>query len=497
MTRVSPTDFPRPVAGRNMLRSFLAICLLCLCTVAGADRAIAQDYAKLWRTFDAQRLTLADKRFLQVALAFEGRYSGLIDGDWGRLSQSAMAEFSQAEFGVATEDWHMAVLALKFFERYDREGWQVEYFPSSGISLLVPQNSLISDPPSDKFVNWRHAGSSLSYSVGIFGRDGAQRLHDYTLKRHTWADEPYSIRKPNLAVSTSTDGNGVILYTRSDYVSGLWTTVMLSANQQDKATLMAVAASISPRQERQFAFTPGGALDVAIETALSLASEADSAEQVARGNPDNDRSADGDSGSVGSGFTVSEHGHVLTNAHVVDDCDRIIVDGNTAELVKSSEDFDLALLMSPASRQKSVAVFSAGPAKLNSDVTVVGYPYGGLLSGLNVTRGSVSSLSGLAGDAFTMQITAPVQTGNSGGPLLGPGGEVVGVIVSKLDALKFADLLGDLPQNVNYAVRGEIAKLFLAQNGVEPKLSLTDLHIDPVEIAERASKFTLFVECKK
>ena len=95
-----------------------------------------------------------------------------------------------------------------------------------------------------------------------------------------------------------------------------------------------------------------------------------------------------------------------------------------------------------------------------------------------------------------MQITAPVQTGNSGGPLLGPDGAVVGVIVSKLDALKFAEFLGDLPQNVNYAIRGEIAKVFLAQNGIEPLLSLADEHVDPVKIADQASKFTTFIECK-
>lgn len=480
-----------------MLRFFLAIVLLSVMAFCGTERGLAQDYSSLVRTFDAEQLTHDDKRFLQVALAFEGKYSGLIDGDWGRLSQSAMVVFSRSEFGSGTEAWHMVVLALKFFERYISEGWQVEYFPASGISLMVPQKSVIVDPPSDKFVNWRHAGSSLSYSLGVFGRDGAQRLHDYTSKRHAWADEPYFVKKPNLAVSTSTDGKGVILYTRSDFVNGLWTTVMLSAKQQDKATLMAVAASISPKQEPQIAFTPGGALEIAIEAALALASEADSAEQVARGNADSDPSADGNAGTVGSGFIVSEQGHVLTNAHVVDGCDRIRVDGNPAELVKASEDFDLALLMSSQGHDKAVAVFSAGPARLNSDVTVAGYPYGGLLSGLNVTRGSVSSLSGLAGDALTMQITAPVQTGNSGGPLLGPDGKVVGVIVSKLDALKFADLLGDLPQNVNYAVRGEIAKLFLAQNGVGPKVSLTDQPMDPVEIAERASKFTTFVECTK
>jgi S1-C subfamily serine protease len=126
---------------------------------------------------------------------------------------------------------------------------------------------------------------------------------------------------------------------------------------------------------------------------------------------------------------------------------------------------------------------------------VVGYPYGGALSGLNVTRGSVSSLKGLGGDATRLQITAPVQQGNSGGPLVAADGEIVGVIVSKLDVLKFADAIGDVPQNVNFAVRGEIAKLFLSQNGITPALSLDDIALDPTEIAERTAAFTVFIEC--
>jgi serine protease Do len=53
-----------------------------------------------------------------------------------------------------------------------------------------------------------------------------------------------------------------------------------------------------------------------------------------------------------------------------------------------------------------------------------------------------------------------------------------------------------MPQNVNFAIRGEIAKLFLAQNGVDPELSLSRDVAAPVAIAEQATKFTTFIECK-
>lgn len=65
-----------------------------------------------------------------------------------------------------------------------------------------------------------------------------------------------------------------------------------------------------------------------------------------------------------------------------------------------------------------------------------------------------------------MQISAPVQPGASGGPVFDRNGLVVGVVVAKLDAARVADLTGDIPQNINFAVRAEIAKLFLAAQGV-------------------------------
>ncbi len=141
---------------------------------------------------------------------------------------------------------------------------------------------------------------------------------------------------------------------------------------------------------------------------------------------------------------------------------------------------------------KAIAVFSERPARLNSDVTVVGYPYADLLSGLNVTRGAVSSLKGMGGDPTKMQITAPVQPGNSGGPVISADGKIVGVVVSRL----VSNDVDDIPQNVNFAVRGEIAKLFLSQNGVEPEVRATGEPLASEDLAEQASGFTAFIECR-
>lgn len=75
--------------------------------------------------------------------------------------------------------------------------------------------------------------------------------------------------------------------------------------------------------------------------------------------------------------------------------------------------------------------------------------------------GNVTALAGLDDDSRFPQISAPVQPGNSGGPLFDRNGNVVGVVVAKLNALKIASATGDIPQNVNFAIKASVAIGFL------------------------------------
>ena len=77
-----------------------------------------------------------------------------------------------------------------------------------------------------------------------------------------------------------------------------------------------------------------------------------------------------------------------------------------------------------------------------------------------VTKGEISSLNGIGDDPRAWQISVPVQPGNSGGALLDEYGSVIGVVVSKL-GLKAAQVTGDIPQNVNYAVKSTYALALL------------------------------------
>ena len=206
------------------------------------------------------------------------------------------------------------------------------------------------------------------------------------------------------------------------------------------------------------------------------------------------------SDSQGTGFYVSDRGHVLTNNHVVDGCRTITIThlGSAsvpARLVAKDSVNDLAVLSTDL-HQDVVPPLSMR-ARVGESVFAYGYPMNGLLatSG-NFTIGNVTATAGLGDDTGHIQISAPVQPGNSGGPLLDRYGKVVGVIQSKLNALKVASVTSDLPQNVNFAIKSTVALNFLDANGISAPLDArTTEPMDGEAIAERAKAFTVRVNC--
>ncbi len=94
-----------------------------------------------------------------------------------------------------------------------------------------------------------------------------------------------------------------------------------------------------------------------------------------------------------------------------------------------------------------------------------------------------------------MQLSAPIQRGDSGGPVFDQAGNVIGVVVSKLDALKMATAAGDLPQNVNFAIRGEVMRKFLETHQVNFPVSRSSSKLENTDIASQGATVTVCVRC--
>jgi len=94
-----------------------------------------------------------------------------------------------------------------------------------------------------------------------------------------------------------------------------------------------------------------------------------------------------------------------------------------------------------------------------------------------------------------MQISVPIQRGHSGGPVFDEAGNVIGVVVAKLDALKVAQRMGDLPQNINFAIRVDVVRSFLEAQGVTYTASNGNTRLENTEIASRGALVTVRVRC--
>ena len=116
-----------------------------------------------------------------------------------------------------------------------------------------------------------------------------------------------------------------------------------------------------------------------------------------------------------------------------------------------------------------------------------------------IGAGMVTALTGLRDNPTQMQTDVPLQPGNSGGPLIDRRGNVIGVVFAKLNALRVAQLTGgDLPQNINFAVRLEPLKALLDAHGVRYALGAADApQLNNQEIAARAREWTLPIVCKR
>jgi len=199
----------------------------------------------------------------------------------------------------------------------------------------------------------------------------------------------------------------------------------------------------------------------------------------------------------GSGFFINGKGTIITNAHVVADCRRVETAGKAPlKILAVNATIDIAVLQADYAPPAVAVLRAVPPPRVGEDVLAFGYPLPGLLSTEgNVTVGILSADRGMGDDPHLFQITAPVQSGNSGGPLVDGAGNVVGVIVSKLDANKVAQRLGDLPQNVNFAIKAAEVVSILDKLNISYKQGQLGERQSSADLAEATKKFSVQILC--
>jgi S1-C subfamily serine protease len=170
-----------------------------------------------------------------------------------------------------------------------------------------------------------------------------------------------------------------------------------------------------------------------------------------------------------------------------------------ANVIMKDAYIDVALLKIENWQGEVLPLMSSSEVKMGDPVFTLGFP-NMELQGTEVkyTEGTISSLSGIANNPRHFQISTPVQSGNSGGPLVNEAGEVVGIVVAKLDEEYTYKITGDLPENVNYAVKSSFVLPFLESL---PELENVAIQsdekrsLDRTEIIELAKKSVVPILC--
>lgn len=170
----------------------------------------------------------------------------------------------------------------------------------------------------------------------------------------------------------------------------------------------------------------------------------------------------------GSGFLIDNKGHLLTNFHVIENAEGITVSGVNgdhsttfkASVVATDHLLDLALLKI----ESSIVQWKPPPYKFKSNAITgeqaiaFGYPIANILGNeLKVTDGIINATSGYKNSISLYQFSAPVQPGNSGGPLLDESGNVIGIISAKINSSKV--------EAIGYAIKSDFVRFFLKQAG--------------------------------
>jgi len=201
----------------------------------------------------------------------------------------------------------------------------------------------------------------------------------------------------------------------------------------------------------------------------------------------------------GTGVIISKDGIIVTAAHVISGCQKIEICTNGKKVEGSiliiKEENDIALLKAKDGDYIPVPVKTNGQQELGSKVFTVGYP-NIEIQGLSpkMTRGEISSKNGMADDPSCWQISVPIQKGNSGGGLFDENGNLIGIIVSKIDSLTSALKIGDSMQNVNYAVKAQyLGPLLKEKAGKLPTPNNNKLFTSDEEIVKKVTRSTVLI----
>jgi len=194
--------------------------------------------------------------------------------------------------------------------------------------------------------------------------------------------------------------------------------------------------------------------------------------------------------STGTGWVVAPH-FVVTNHHVVGEANSVMLIRTDNRQIKADvvmrDPINDVVILKPQNIKflPPGLPMAVSSANVGTNVFTIGYPLLAIMGREpKLTTGYVNARTGIANDPRTYQISVPIQPGNSGGPVFNMNGEVIGIATSSLSAAEVFEWAGNLPQNVNYAVKTNYVRALLDAAPVHSKDIINTLTAEPANLEQ-------------
>lgn len=427
-----------------------------------------------------RRLSREEKADLQVALKWAGYYQGRIDAAFGPGTRGAMALWQEANFyeptGVLTTR-QRAELLRQYNAVLDELGVALVRDSGAGIEMKLPMSVVAFDRYEPPFAHYNATGEIGTARVLLISQEGTRS----TLRGLYDIMQTLRIVPENGPRTIEGDGftligeNGrIVSHTQAWLKNGRikgFTLIWPAGDEERRTRLLG---------EMQDSFTR-------LEAVLDPAAGSNEAQRI-----------DLVSGLEirkpllsRSGFYVDGQGTVVTTDAVTRGCGRITIEEeHEADLVIRDESLGVAVLRpKTALAPAAVAAFQQAVPRLQSEIAVAGYSYGGVLGAPTMTFGRLADLRGLNGEERLKRLALTALDGDAGGPVVDTGGAVLGML------LPGADKGRKLPDDVSFAADAQAVQALLAEAGVSPRATQEMSRMAAETLTDKAVRMTVLVSC--
>lgn len=425
-------------------------------------------------------LSREDREALQIALKWAGFYDAAIDGAFGRGTRNSMAAW-QAANGFETTGVLTTLQRAELLRQYnavlDGLGLRVVRDDVAGIEIAMPTEIVEFEKYEYPFAHYTASGDLPATVLLISQKGGQDTLFGlYDIMQTLEIVPPEGPRnRENDSFFLIGQGPDFVSHTEARLEDGdiKGFTLIWPAGDEERRT------RLLGEMQKSFARIDGTLNPAQISEEQSI----DLVSGLEIRKPKLSR----------SGFYIDRQGTVVTTSEAVQGCARITLeDGTEADILLDDPALGIAVLLPRSGLAPlGIATFQRSTPRLQSDVAVAGYSYGGMLGAPTVTFGTLADLNGLQGEETLKRLAMSTLPGDAGGPVVDAGGAVLGMLLPRSD-----DTAGrNLPEDVNFARHGSAILAELEKLGIQAQTTDAVNQVDPETLTTEAGNFTTLVNC--